>query len=302
MNSRSHKDYYAILGLYPSCSIIDIKKAYHKLARKYHPDVTLLDKSYAAHMMTEISEAYRVLSDPESRSEYDWIVSEPEIPAQKPMSPYSSNVNIFSFSVPERFKKNNFLVVLYFLSFAVSKIRILYKLYPSTVRYAFGLFFLIFFNFFWSISETRAPVIPPSISKSITDCIEPSYDGFSSFTGLSRYITYNSFRRQFPMVELEPAGNLHGINRYNCILPSVPFKGFPSHSNVIGFDSSNRINMVSYKFAPEDFGIVRDYFYAALGPFLKQNDMYVFEADKYRVVLLPYGSDNKSSVTFFVVV
>lgn len=65
------QNYYNVLGVDRSCSQTDIRKAYHKLARKYHPDVTLLEKSNAAYMMASISEAYKVLSDPETRAAYD---------------------------------------------------------------------------------------------------------------------------------------------------------------------------------------------------------------------------------------
>lgn len=65
------QNYYKVLGVDRSCSQTDIRKAYHKLARKYHPDVTLLEKSHAAYMMASISEAYKVLSDPETRAAYD---------------------------------------------------------------------------------------------------------------------------------------------------------------------------------------------------------------------------------------
>lgn len=65
------KNYYEVLGVERGCTAAEIRKAYHALARKYHPDVTLLEKSYAAYMMASISEAYKVLSDPETRAAYD---------------------------------------------------------------------------------------------------------------------------------------------------------------------------------------------------------------------------------------
>ena len=68
------KTYYEVLGLDQNCSSADIKRAYHLLARKYHPDVTLMEKSYASYMMGALSEAYNVLSDPVKRAEYDDIL------------------------------------------------------------------------------------------------------------------------------------------------------------------------------------------------------------------------------------
>ena len=66
----SETDYYKILGVDRNDSESEIKKAYRKLAMKYHPDRTKGDKS-AEEMFKRISEAYAVLSDKEKRKEYD---------------------------------------------------------------------------------------------------------------------------------------------------------------------------------------------------------------------------------------
>lgn len=63
-------DYYNILGVNKNASKDDIKKAYRKLAMKYHPDHTKGEKS-AEEMFKKISEAYAVLSDAEKRKQYD---------------------------------------------------------------------------------------------------------------------------------------------------------------------------------------------------------------------------------------
>ena len=63
------KDYYKILGVGHDASADDIKKAYRKLARKYHPDVS--KEPDAAARMAEVNEANTVLSDPEKRAAYD---------------------------------------------------------------------------------------------------------------------------------------------------------------------------------------------------------------------------------------
>jgi curved DNA-binding protein len=65
-------DYYKILGVDKNASATDIKKAYRKLAMKYHPDRTQGDKS-AEEMFKKISEAYAVLSDKEKREQYDTV-------------------------------------------------------------------------------------------------------------------------------------------------------------------------------------------------------------------------------------
>ena len=63
-------DYYKILGIEKNASAEDIKKAYRKLARKYHPDVNPGDKE-AERKFKEINEANEVLSHPENREKYD---------------------------------------------------------------------------------------------------------------------------------------------------------------------------------------------------------------------------------------
>lgn len=63
-------DYYSILGLNKNASADDIKKAYRKLARKYHPDLNP-DDTQAHQKFQQINEANEVLSDPEKRKKYD---------------------------------------------------------------------------------------------------------------------------------------------------------------------------------------------------------------------------------------
>lgn len=63
-------DYYKILGVSKTASEKEIKAAYRKLARKYHPDLNPNDKK-AEEMFKKISEANEVLSDPENRKKYD---------------------------------------------------------------------------------------------------------------------------------------------------------------------------------------------------------------------------------------
>jgi molecular chaperone DnaJ len=73
------KDYYQVLGIARSASLAEIKKAYRKLARKYHPDLNPGDKA-AEGKFKEIQEAYSVLSDPKKRSHYDQFGDAGDIP------------------------------------------------------------------------------------------------------------------------------------------------------------------------------------------------------------------------------
>lgn len=67
-----YKDYYATLGVDRKATPDEIKKAYRKLARKFHPDnPSVSDREEAERKIKEINEAYEVLKDPDKRSKYD---------------------------------------------------------------------------------------------------------------------------------------------------------------------------------------------------------------------------------------
>src|SRR6201993_2159065 len=72
MATTQQKDYYGALGVKKTASSDEIRKAFRKLARKYHPDVNPNDKK-AEEKFKEISEANDVLSDPKKRKIYDQL-------------------------------------------------------------------------------------------------------------------------------------------------------------------------------------------------------------------------------------
>ena len=94
------KDFYAILGVDPGADDKEIKKAYRKLALKYHPDRNSGDED-AADRFKEVSEAYSVLSSPDKRNEYDYLRIHGDQPSRSPFSnspgghPFSDMGSIF---------------------------------------------------------------------------------------------------------------------------------------------------------------------------------------------------------------
>src|SRR5258708_8280919 len=72
MATTTKKDYYEILGVKKGASAEEIRKAFRKLARKYHPDVNPGDKG-AEEKFKTLSEANDVLSDPKKRKIYDQV-------------------------------------------------------------------------------------------------------------------------------------------------------------------------------------------------------------------------------------
>lgn len=76
MHNSDKKDYYAVMGVKPDASAHDIKMAYRRLARKYHPDLNKADD--AEKNFKELGEAYEVLREPEKRKLYDQMRVQPQ--------------------------------------------------------------------------------------------------------------------------------------------------------------------------------------------------------------------------------
>ena len=76
------RDYYTVLGVSPDATAEEIKRAYRKLARQYHPDVS--HDSDAEERFKEINEAYDTLKDTERRAAYDQRDADPD---GRPVSP-----------------------------------------------------------------------------------------------------------------------------------------------------------------------------------------------------------------------
>ncbi|MGH7707526.1 MAG: DnaJ C-terminal domain-containing protein [Vulcanimicrobiaceae bacterium] len=79
----NYKDYYQVLGVPKAAAEKDVKSAYRKLARKWHPDANPKNPKEAEEKFKEISEAYEVLGDPEKRKKYDALGSDWQRAAQQ---------------------------------------------------------------------------------------------------------------------------------------------------------------------------------------------------------------------------
>src|SRR5436190_5066115 len=88
-------DFYLILGVERGATLADVKRAYKRLARKFHPDINPGDR-LAAAQFREIAEAYETLSDPDRRRRYD-ATGSASVPAEP--APYGFEGFDFSVSV-----------------------------------------------------------------------------------------------------------------------------------------------------------------------------------------------------------
>ncbi len=78
--ARLANSHYAQLGLHPSASAVDIRRAYRDLSKRYHPDTTELTPEVATVKFQQLNEAYATLSNPERRTLYDIRIGYSRLP------------------------------------------------------------------------------------------------------------------------------------------------------------------------------------------------------------------------------
>ncbi|MBE9143464.1 J domain-containing protein [Planktothrix mougeotii LEGE 06226] len=69
-----NSSYYTLLGVHPSATPIEIRRAYRELSKLYHPDTTTLSKAIATAKFQTLNEAYATLSNPQRRQSYDLTI------------------------------------------------------------------------------------------------------------------------------------------------------------------------------------------------------------------------------------
>jgi len=81
---RINSSYYALLGLHPAASPVEIRRAYRELSKRYHPDTTNLPKAIATSKFQQLNEAYATLSSPERRLTYDYKIGYSRVAVVQP--------------------------------------------------------------------------------------------------------------------------------------------------------------------------------------------------------------------------
>ncbi len=109
INIKMTKFYYKVLDISETATDTEIKNAYKKLAKKWHPDKNLDNRKRAEQMFNIISEAYQILSNNESRKLYDQNINI----NNKIQDPFDLFDNIFQKTRLRRFSKNNDEMVLF---------------------------------------------------------------------------------------------------------------------------------------------------------------------------------------------
>ena len=84
--NNKQQTYYDLLGVHPSASAIEIRRAYRELSKKYHPDTTKLSTATATVKFQALNEAYAAISHPERRSIYDLEIGYSRVVVLQPTS------------------------------------------------------------------------------------------------------------------------------------------------------------------------------------------------------------------------
>ena len=90
---QNQTSYYALLGLHPSASPVEIRRAYRELSKRYHPDTTELSAATATAKFQQLNEAYATLSNPERRVAYDQKIGYSRINVIQPPPGLNTPVN-----------------------------------------------------------------------------------------------------------------------------------------------------------------------------------------------------------------
>ena len=89
----SPTSYYSLLGLHPSASPLEIRRAYRELSKRYHPDTTDLPAATATAKFQQLNEAYATLSNPERRVAYDHKIGYSRINVMQPPQGFNHPVD-----------------------------------------------------------------------------------------------------------------------------------------------------------------------------------------------------------------
>lgn len=95
VSTQKARNYYELLGLHPSASVIDIRRAYRDLSKRYHPDTAQLAPAIAKQEFQTLNEAYATLSSPERRAAYDRAIGYSSVPVLQPLPPLSQEPFIY---------------------------------------------------------------------------------------------------------------------------------------------------------------------------------------------------------------
>jgi len=98
--SALRENYYVLLGLHPSASAIEIRRAYRELSKRYHPDTTELPQAQAKSEFQRLNEAYATLGNPERRAAYDVKIRYARMSVMQPPPDLDRPVSQSRYSAP----------------------------------------------------------------------------------------------------------------------------------------------------------------------------------------------------------